>query len=124
MASAKRHREKAAENEVLYQELKAGSPARPDWALTVLFYAAVHEIIAFLRVNQTTVDSYGAFPKRHSEVISLLSDHAPWSPLADQYKTFLIWSSRARYDLWEPGETDLKIAELQLQMVRDFIAAA
>lgn len=124
MASAKGHREKAASNEAFYEELKAGSPARSDWALTALFYAAVHEVIAFLIDNEATVEQYGSLPARHSERIRILNEHTPWQPLAALYKTFQIWSNRGRYTLWDPVENDLKFAELQLKMIRDFIAAA
>lgn len=124
MASAQTHRDKAQENEAFALEIEAGTPKRPDWALTLLFYAAVHEVLAFLVDNRAICETYGEFPKRHSERIALLDTHTPWRPLAALYKDFLIWSSKARYDLWPPGDNDLQLAKVQLRFIRDFIAAA
>jgi hypothetical protein len=59
----------------------------------------------------------------NSRRINVLNTHPPWHTLAGLYQHFLSWSTKARYDLWEPGETDLKLAELQLGMIENEIAS-
>jgi hypothetical protein len=54
--SPKDHREWATRNEEFYSQQLGGCDAKQaDWGLTVLFYAAVHEVQAFLKEHRADI---------------------------------------------------------------------
>ncbi len=119
MPSANAHSEQASYNEDVYRELGGVGAVRSDWALTVLFYVAVHEIQAFL-VRQ------GAHPPPgrgwdHTARKSVLRANPDWQQLGALLERFLDQSARARYECWRPATKDLQLAEVLLQLIRDEI---
>ncbi len=60
MPSRAEHIAKARTNEVVAEELQAG---HPDWALTALFYAAVHWVDAVL----DGLDGMSVHPRSHTQ---------------------------------------------------------
>lgn len=123
--TADEHRAQAAANRDFYDEIGGANSARPDWALTVLFYAAVHEIAAFLYDQRPTVIGNGCkWPVTgHPDRITALTKHAPWNRLAVYYRDFYNWSRRTRYECEQPDSARLQKMEELLERIKDEIAA-
>ena len=125
MPTADEHRAQASANREFYEEIGGARSARPDWALTVLFYSAVHEIAALLADQRATVIGMGAkWPvKHHGDRMDVLGKHGPWNRLGTHYSHFYGWSVKTRYDCEKPDEARLRKMEGVLQAIRDGIAA-
>lgn len=91
--------------------------------MTALFYTAVHDVSAFLADRRQVLRAKGVgFPGTHKEIKRVLRDH--WPQLAPGYESLLDRSWRARYRGKTYAESDLGLAELQLQMLRSELAQA
>jgi hypothetical protein len=123
--TAEQHRAQVAANRELYDEIGGRRSAHPDWALTILFYAAVHEIAALLVEKRGTVIGSGyAWPvTTHGDRYGVLVKHTPWNRLATYYDNFYRWSRRTRYDCEMPDEDRLRKMEDVLERIREEIAA-
>jgi hypothetical protein len=123
MPSADEHRRWAQQNEEVYAEIGGRGARRADWALTILFYAAVHEIKAFFVDHPTEARAiYGRLPKTHGEIKETLRKNVQWRSLAAFYEQFLSWSKKTRYHCHMPREQELQFAERQLREIRAEIA--
>src|SRR5262249_12026547 len=113
-----------AVNRTFYDHIGRDESPWPDWALTVLFYAAVHEIQALFADNRGTIIGYGLrWPvKGHTERLAAPSAHAPWRPLEAHYGHLYGWSRKTRYDCDRPDAARLRKAENVLQRISDTIA--
>jgi hypothetical protein len=124
VASASRHREWAARNEAIYKDVRQLHPEWSDWAITILFYAALHELKAvFIDAKPHFQAQNLAIPQTHAEIKAALRTHPPWKVLAAHYGSFLGWSKRARYHCYLPADMDLDLAERELKLIRDEISA-
>jgi hypothetical protein len=83
--------------------------------MTVLFYVAVHEVLAFLADNNIR-------PKSHAATSTALRGNQKWTRLAAMYEQFLAYSRDARYRCKVHSEVQLKLAENLLAQVRAEIA--
>ncbi len=81
----------------------------PDWAVTVVFYAVVHETQGWLLAQHVNPRDHRA---RKAEL------RARNSTLAGVYDTLYSWSRAARYDCWIPTQKHLVLAEKLLAQVR------
>lgn len=124
MPTAEQHRAQAAGNEAFYVEIGGADAVRPDWALTVLFYAAVHETAALLVDGRTTIIGYGLDwpPSTHRERKAALDRHPPWQPIGSQYRNFESWSRKTRYECFKPDRSRLVKMESLLSLMRTEIA--
>jgi hypothetical protein len=113
----KKHREQAKHNEALYEELGGAKSRFPDWSLTILFYAAAHEIQAFIVQTGTTNR-----PSSHAERLKFLRASGIYSRLAQLYETLLDRSMETRYEGYRPTEAELLEAEALLAETRSEIA--
>jgi hypothetical protein len=123
--TADEHRAQAAENLAFYNEIGGVASARKDWALTILFYAAVHEVAAFLADQKGAVIGMGQkWPVTgHPDRITVLTKKVFWNRLATYYRNFYDWSRRTRYDCEIPDEERVRKMEDLLQRIKDEIAA-
>lgn len=87
--NADRHRSISSRNLKCYEHLRS-KPQWSDWAMTVLFYVAHHELMAFL------ADQGERQPGKHGEMKDALK-RPEWKHLADIHSTLLGYSHRARY---------------------------
>lgn len=99
----------ATRNDAVYAASGGDAAVWRDWAITVLFYAAVHE-------TQGWLVAQNAFPRDHrSRKTELRSRDRRLASLYDQLYS---WSRAARYDCWEPTVQELQQAEQALAQVR------
>jgi hypothetical protein len=102
----------AQQNEEAFKKFRA---KWPDWAMTALFYAAVHEVQAFLIDNNHR-------PETHTARNRLVKQY--WGPtIYPPYDTLQQRSRDARYNCIMPSEDDLNRAVLTLAKLRAAIAA-
>ena len=111
--SAAEHQSWAQQNEAFYRHIGGSRSQWPDWAMTALFYTAVHEIQAALVAD-------GARPGDHKERQRVLREK--WPTLATVYETLFTRSKQARYGCQRHSQADLALAEAALQQVRREIA--
>jgi uncharacterized protein (UPF0332 family) len=79
-------------------------PSHTDWRATVLFYAALHLVQAFLATKNQK-------PKSHDEVTRMIRDHVDLTPIRDAYAHLGKVSWNARYEGFAP--TDAQVAHLR-----------
>jgi hypothetical protein len=117
MASAERHREWAQRNEQFYSAIGGADGEWPDWAITALFYTALHEIAAFLRTHGQPAHS-------HKAIRGALRANPAWTDIAAIYEQLQTWSETSRYHciILEPHK--IKLAENLLAQLREKLAAA
>lgn len=108
------HYDQAQRNEELYNELGGSRSKRPEWAVTVLFYVAVHEVEAMFRKRRWlgSADHY----ERRQRIQGLSSD------LATAYDSLEDMSRQARYECVRHSEARIALAEISLSIVRREIA--
>ncbi|MGI8887010.1 MAG: hypothetical protein ACR2G9_08860 [Gaiellaceae bacterium] len=103
----------AEQNEKIFNAIRA---KWPDWAATLLFYVAVHEVQALI------VDAASERPETHKERNILIRKHwrgTVWGP----YEHLSQLSRNARYDCHTPTVGELNNAVLALTKFRMAVAA-
>lgn len=111
--TAAEHYTQAERNEAFYRHLGGSATPWPDWAVTALFYAALHRVQAALR-------SQGNDARDHHQRKAKV--RAMSATLAQAYEGLQDLSEQARYDGVQHNQMRLGLAEAQLQIVRDEIA--
>ena len=91
MPTLQQHVTQARRNEELSRSIES---SHPDWAVTTLFYAALHYVKAFSHVHPP-MRSAGAATISHDAVISALGQQAP--RIHRQYRRLFDGSLDARY---------------------------
>lgn len=120
MPTAEEHRAQAQLNEEFYARIGGIDSEWPDWALTTLFYVAVHEIQAFLADNRATVIGYGIrWPvAEHHERKKALRQHPAWNGLAQRYDVLYGASRKTRYECHSPDKTELEKRRQTVDQIR------
>ena len=113
MASSKDHWEQARGNEGFYEEIGADQSRTPDWAMTILFYAALHYATAAF-VQQ------GMALASHSELKKTMRER--FQSIAPVYESLEDASRRARYYCERPKRDELQRAMKHLRHISDEIA--
>jgi uncharacterized protein (UPF0332 family) len=111
--SAAEHQSWAQQNEAFYQHIGGSHSQWPDWAMSALFYAAVHEIQAALVASSSR-------PRDHKERMVILREK--WPTLGTLYETLFTRSRQARYECHRHSQADLALAEVALTQVKSEIA--
>jgi hypothetical protein len=120
MPSPDEHRSWAERNERFFESIDGTESEWSDWAMTALFYAAVHEVQAFfLKHKAELAASSFTVPDSHKCVKLVL--RTLWPSLAASYASLLDQSYRARYKCRLYSESNLQAAVVQLGMLRDEI---
>jgi hypothetical protein len=114
MPSSIEHLAQAQANEGFYEELGADNAAKPDWAITILFYAALHYAQAgFTYLQSPAPDTHKA---RRGAI------RTRFRAIADDYEKLYNASCRARYDCIRPKREQLRDATKLLKAIADEIA--
>lgn len=119
MPSAQAHEQHAASNWDFYQSLGGTRAERGDWAMTALFYCAVHQVQAIaVRKNWKiqTEDGTWQLPENHKQrgqAIRRYAKHlwATYSFLQDN-------SQLARYECEPFNQAQLALAERELKSLQ------
>ena len=89
MPSASQHKDQAARNRALAEDLiREGGPDRLAWAVTILFYSALHRVDQLLAPED---------PGRHSRRYRLMDQQDPLNTVMDEYRHLKKHSEAARY---------------------------
>lgn len=93
MPEAELHLEQYNHNKKLLSisDLKSDTTTYLDWALTILFYCAVHLI-------EKELSKENKHTEQHGDRTIQIAHNKKLSEIATQYKTLMIQSRRARYD--------------------------
>jgi len=104
MATRAQHEQQARQNLGLHEHL-AGLEAHLDWAVTALFYSALHYIDAFL----LPID-----PRSHRHRNEIISRHPQLATIYRQYRLLLDRSRDTRYECVYPTLDQLRFYRQQL----------
>lgn len=91
MAKEREHHKKAAYNEKFFSEIRE---KYPDWAVTGLFYSALHLIEAFLAKKDI-------HPEDHKTRLSLVGKIRELKPIYSCYRALYDSSVNARYRMYK-----------------------
>jgi hypothetical protein len=92
MPTSDQHYRKALKNIDFYESV---SSTHPDWAMTGLFYAALHLVDAYLATK--TVD--GLHPENHNHRDDCLGKVSELKPIYGHYRALQDFGHRARYKM-------------------------
>ena len=93
------HLRKADENEALAKKLDMSLPAAPDWAITMLFYAAVHYVEAYFSLS-------GRHYELHITRDSAIERDTKIKAIYDDYREMKTYSRTVRYyAVWFEADT-------------------
>ena len=90
MPSKERHLEQARHNRTFFKAIDLD--AFPDWAMTALFYTAIHYVDAVLAVESNT------HPDRHDSRDSEVAKSPVLNGIYDEYRKLKTDSFNARYN--------------------------
>jgi uncharacterized protein (UPF0332 family) len=122
--SARAHQQQAADNESFYrQQLGGASAARSDWAMTAIFYTAVHEVQALIVRKGWTIRDHGQFriPETHGQRLQAIKRYC--GQIEGEYRDLKTWSEGGRYNCQTYTPQDLQNAERVLASLRNKIQA-
>jgi hypothetical protein len=91
-ALASRHLARARQHYAAYQRLKASSEDL-DWAVTILFYTALHLVQAYFAITAATAFD---LPRTHQERLTRIGLRL--TPVYKHYRTLEDLSKQARYE--------------------------
>jgi hypothetical protein len=110
------HLDKAGGNERFAQALDLGASPNVDWAITALFYAALHYVEAyFATTNWHSVD--------HRARDSAIQRDNKLKVIFDDYSELKNYSINARYFIAGFKPTDVKTLEPHLQNIKTHIVS-
>jgi hypothetical protein len=114
--------EQAAHNAALAAHLRSEKPDYLDWAVTCLFYSALHYVNAYLAFSQKPI------PKRHRATdgsparLNIIQQDPNLRPIYPHYRHLDDESRDARYELRKPTRKDYDDFLLrQLQEVQNYL---
>jgi hypothetical protein len=113
MATSRDHWEQARGNEGFYEEIGADRSSTPEWAMTALFYAALH-------YAQAAFVFLGVSPSDHTERKRAL--RTTFRSVAPVYEALEDASRRARYECDKPQPGELQKAQKSLRDIAGEIA--
>jgi hypothetical protein len=114
MANSHDHLVQAQGNESFYEDIGADRSTTPDWAMTVLFYAALHYAQAAVFHLQ------GSNPSNHQALKSVI--RKTFGAIAAEYETLEDASRRARYECEKPKPNELQVAQQRVREIANEIA--
>lgn len=113
MPSKEEHLAKATRNESFADSL-ARNTKYFDWAVTVLYYAAVHYVDAVLAVSS-------AHPEKHTERHALIATNGTLKRVYKEYRQLESVSRNARYRALPVGASDWTKAIQAFDVLRGYI---
>lgn len=98
MPNPDQHGRQAVDNLGLHEQL-AREGTHPDWDLTILFYAALHYVDAYLCPDE---------PRNHAQRNGRIRDLGELWPIWPSYKLLFERSLDARYECYDPTPEQLQ----------------
>jgi hypothetical protein len=108
------HLSRAIENEQFADSLNSSSSLETDWAITALFYSAVHYVDAYLVVARSK-------PIDHQERERMIERNGTLSGIFMPYRELKRMSRAARYDIASYGPRELAKAKRLLGEIKAVI---
>jgi hypothetical protein len=108
------HLTRAAENEALSKTLDLDNGCQADWAVTMLFYAALHYIDAFLAGKHL-------HPRDHDIRDSEVENNGSLSPIYNDYRRLKDNSIAARYEIANFHRANLPPIEARYDRVKSHV---
>lgn len=109
------HIQRAEKNEAFAGALNRTDPVQADWAITALFYGALHYIDAYFL-------SHGrGRPRTHGQREPRIRDSADLIGIWPDYRRLKDMSLAARYDIANYAEADFNVAANALAKVRSHV---
>ena len=110
------HIKRSCDNEELAKEIN-----RIDWKITILFYSAVHLVLA--RMADYMPSKYGETGEQrahrsHSDLFDFIRKDKHLQQIYKPYNALFELSRRARYEVWEPDDYDLEKAIRAFERVK------
>jgi len=121
VASVRQHLEQAGHNEAFLASLDLPSTPYLDWAITIIFYAALHYLRAlFARHQITNIARYGDMDKVFDRLALLKRNPGVYN----DYRQLKDDSRDARYNMWLPTLVDVvDFRDGELRRIREFVLA-
>jgi hypothetical protein len=119
MASVAEHLEQARHNEAFLGSLDLQSTPYLDWAVTIIFYAALHYLRALFADNLiTNISRYGDMDKAFDRLALLKKNPTVYN----DYRQLKDDSRDTRYNMWRPASADVvDFRDGELRRIRDFV---
>ena len=114
MPHSRTHLNRAIENEQFADSLNSSSSLETDWAITALFYSAVHYVDAYLVVARSK-------PIDHQERERMIERNGTLSGIFMPYRELKRMSRAARYDIAAYGPRELAKAKRLLGEIKAVI---
>ena len=116
MPSKLEHKTKADGNAALALSINLDSQPRIDWALIMLFYAAMHYVEAYLALQ-------GVHLKSHTSRDSHLGRDSKLKPIYGEYKDLKFYGYNARYEVFGFKASDVRDEALKgFEKIKSHIA--
>jgi hypothetical protein len=104
MPSKNEHLGKAVSNKKFAEAIKSSSPTYVGWAMTALFYSALHYVEAYNAKFNTRFTN-------HQDRNADIKDNPVFAPIRDDYLDLCNLSYNARYEAVNYGAEKLKEAQ-------------
>lgn len=101
------HLAKAQQNELFASDLGLSSGVRIDWTITILFYAAVHYVQAYLVAQGKTYHM-------HKTRDSAVGRDPKTAPIYPDYRELQHFSRQARYELSSGQLTEQDVSDMKI----------
>lgn len=111
MPSPLEHHTWAEYNARFYTHLGGTQSSWQPWAMTALFYVAVHEV-------QSLLAQHNLSARTHSARLAALRQRGHWATLVNHYENLQQKSTNARYDCIVHSQAEIALAEWVLNQVR------
>lgn len=121
MPSRDNHLAQAKHNEAFLSGFDLGRTIFLDWAVTAIFYSALHYLRALMaRHGYTNVSTYGDMDVAFDR-LSVLKRRPD---INDDWRSLKDDSWAARYNMWKPqGDEVVDLRDGELRRIRDFVVA-
>lgn len=119
MATVQEHLEQAQRNEAFLTSVDISSTPYLDWAVTVIFYAALHYLRAlFARHHVTNIARYGDMDKAFERLAVVRHE----AGIYNDYRQLKDDSRDARYNMWRPTLAEVvDFRDGELDRIRSFV---
>lgn len=115
MPTPAQHLAKAESNELFAQDIDRSNIAGAEWAIIILFYAAVHHIQAYFSRN-------GRVYTHHTARDSAIKRDGNLSSIYVDYRELETYSRDARYDVPQFRESDFQKLIPRLKNIKKCVA--
>ena len=105
------HLTRAKQNEILASKLNADIGVSVDWAVTMIFYAALHYVDAFLAGKNL-------HPLNHKQRDEEIEKNGSLSSIYPDYRRLKDFSRAARYDIPNFSKDKIAVAQTKLNNIK------